>query len=180
MTYRPNAEAFGPPWSIRVPSFLHVAVALAVIGAVVVGEASPSSSWLFWYVVEQDLHRVVGARALAIVLAMSSTASMIRTSMRGVRVRPDGVEYRDMITWALPRFRRYKWPQIDRVILDQKDVALDLWDGSRAYLPPVSDRERLAATLEKIALARAIPVRGGGRLDEIPDSSDYPEDDGAV
>jgi hypothetical protein len=34
----------------------------------------------------------------------------------------------------------------------------------------------LAATLEKVAAARAIPVRGGGRLDEIPDSSDYPEE----
>jgi hypothetical protein len=177
MTYRPNAAAFGPPWSIRVPSLVHVAVALAVAGLVIVGETSPSNSWLFAYVVEHDADRVLGARTLAIVLALSSTASMVRTAMRGVRIRPDGVEYRDLVSWALPRVRRYKWPQIDRVVLDQKDLALDLWDGSRAFLPPVSDRDRLAATLEKIALARAIPVKGGGKLDEIPDSADYPDEE---
>ena len=177
MTYRPNETAFGPPWSIRISSLLHVAVALAVVTFVIVGETSPSTSWLFVYVVEQDAERVLGARALAVVLVVSSTASVVRTAMRGVRVRPDGVEYRDLISWALPRVRRFKWPQIDRVVLDQKDVALDLWDGSRAYLPPVSDRAGLATTLEKIALARAIPVKGGGKLDEIPDSADYPDDE---
>jgi len=176
MTYRPAEEAFAPPWAIRAPSFVHAGVAVAVVLVVILGESSPSGSWLFSYIVEQDPVRAISARALAIVLIVSATASMIRTSMRGVRVRPDGVEYRDLVSWAIPRVRRFKWAQIDRVILDQKDLALDLWDGSRAYLPPVSDRDGLAATLEKIALARAIPVRGGGKLDEIPDSADYPEE----
>jgi hypothetical protein len=174
MTYRPAEEAFGPPLAAHLPSVVHVAIAITVIALVLIGESSPSDAWLFVYVVEQDVHRVLGARALAIALAVSSTASVIRTSMRGVRVRSDGVEYRDLVSYAVPRVKRYRWPQIDRVILDQKEVALDLWDGSRAYLPRVKQREALEATLEKIAAARAIPVRGGGRLDEIPDASEYP------
>jgi hypothetical protein len=32
------------------------------------------------------------------------------------------------------------------------------------------------ATLEKVAAARAIPVRGGAGLDEIPDVEDLEED----
>jgi hypothetical protein len=176
MTYRPADETFGPPWVAHLPSLIHVAIAITVVTLVLVGESSPSDSWLFVYVVEKDVHRVLGARALAVALVVSSTASVIRTSMRGVRVRADGVEYRDLVSQAVPRVKRYKWAQIDCVILDQKELALDLWDGSRAYLPRVKQREALEGILEKIAAARAIPVRGGGRLDEIPDSRDYPDE----
>ena len=176
MSYRPAEATFGPPWSVRLPTFVHVLVALVVIVLVVLGERSPSNSWLFTYIVEQDAHRVVGARVLAIALAVSSTASIIRLSMRGVQIRHDGIEYRDVVSFTIPRVRRYKWAQIDRVLLDQETLALELWDGRRAFLPPVRDRARLAATLEKVAAARAIPVRGGGRLDEIPASSDYPDE----
>ena len=77
----------------------------------------------------------------------------------------------------MPKLRRYRWAQIDRVILDlPQSVALDLWDGSRAFLPLVADRTGLAATLEKVATARAIPVRGGVGLDEIPESADFAEE----
>jgi hypothetical protein len=55
-------------------------------------------------------------------------------------------------------------------------VALDVWDGTRAFLPEVSDRAGLSAALEKIAAARAIPVRGGSGLDEIPDSQELAEE----
>jgi len=40
----------------------------------------------------------------------------------------------------------------------------------------VDDREGLAATLEKVAAARAIPVRGGVGLDEIPEAEELEED----
>ncbi len=58
-----------------------------------------------------------------------------------------------------------------------RSVALDLWDGTRAILPEVSDRPSLSATLEKVAHARAIPVRGGHGLDELPDSGEFAEGD---
>jgi hypothetical protein len=46
---------------------------------------------------------------------------------------------------------------------------VELWDGQRAILPAVGDREGLAAELERVAAARDIPVQGGRGLDDIPE-----------
>jgi len=177
MTYRPTESVFGPPWVKRIPSTLYLAIALAVLATVLTAERSPSNTWLYVYIVERDVHRIIGSRTLAVILLLSSLAAVIRAGMRGVRVRGDGVEYRDLISLGLPKVRRYKWAQIDRIILDQAEaIALDLWDGTRAFLPMVSDRDGLAALLEKVAVARAIPVRGGIGVDEIPESGEFDEE----
>ena len=52
-------------------------------------------------------------------------------------------------------------------------IALDLWDGTRSFLPAVDDRAALAMVLEKVGHARAIPVRGGIGLDEMPDEGEF-------
>jgi hypothetical protein len=177
MTYRPSESVFGPPWVKRIPSTLYLALALIVLAVVLTAERSPSNTWLYVYIVERDVHRIIGSRTLAVILLLSSLAAVVRAGMRGVRVRGDGVEYRDLISLGLPKVRRYKWAQIDRIILDQSEtIALDLWDGTRAFLPMVSDREGLAALLEKVAVARAIPVRGGIGVDEIPESGEFDEE----
>lgn len=170
MTYRPEERVFGPPFSARVPSLLYFVVAVVVGVVVVAGEQSGADSWLFRYVVEADPSRLMGIRTLAVVLFVGSVASILRAGMRGVRVFGDGIESRDIEYLVVPRVRRFRWPQIDRMLLDlEKTVGLDLWDGSRAYLPRVGDLKQLLATLEHVAAARAIPVRGGGRLDEVPE-----------
>jgi hypothetical protein len=180
MTYRPVETTFGPPLRAKIPSFIYVAAAVVGIMTVIAAERSPHDSWLFVNVVERGARGLIGARTLAVLLAVGALSSMLRASMRGVRVRGDGIEYRDIISLGLPRLRRYRWAQIDRVILDlPQAVALDLWDGSRAFLPTVADRNGLAATLEKVATARAIPVRGGVGLDEIPESNDFAEESNA-
>ena len=128
---------------------------------VLVGEQSASGTWLFHYVVEEDVGRVMSIRTFAIILTVSSLATVLRSGMRGVRIYPDGVEARDVLNFLVPKLRRYRWPQIERMVLDGSLIAFDLWDGSRAYLPEVSERGALAAALEHVAAARAIPVRGG-------------------
>lgn len=178
MTYRPTETSFGPPLLIRVPSILYGVLALAAVVVVLVAESSPSGSWLFVHVVQRGLRGFMSARVFAGCLVVGAVASLLRANMRGVRVRPDGVEYRDVVSLGIPKLRRFKWAQIDRVILDAgRHVALDLWDGTRAFLPEVSDRPSLAATLEKVAHARAIPVRGGVGLDELPDAAEFSDDD---
>lgn len=180
MTYRPVETTFGPPLSARIPSLVYVVAALVAITTVIAAERSPHDSWLYVNVVERGVRGLVGARTLAVLLGLGALAAVLRASMRGVRVRGDGIEYRDIISLGLPRLRRYRWAQIDRVILDlPQAVALDLWDGTRAFLPRVADRDGLAATLEKVATARAIPVRGGVGLDEIPESSEFAEESNA-
>jgi hypothetical protein len=177
MTYRPAETTFPPPWSSRIPSFLYLAIAVVVVGVVILGHVSPTNSELHIWIVERDPRRLISSRTFATLIALSALAAAARASMRGVRIFPDGVEYRDVLVMGWPRVRRYRWAQIDCVVLDQpKTVALDLWDGTRAFLPDVADRTGLAAALEKVATARAIPVRGGVGLDEIPESDEFAEE----
>jgi hypothetical protein len=179
MTYRPAETVFGPPLSVRLPSFIYLGIAAVVAALVLMGEMSEPGSFLHYYVVEKDINRLVSSRALGVVLLISALASVVRAGMRGVRIRGDGIEFRDVISIVMPRVRRYKWAQIDRIVLDQQSIAVDLWDGTRALLPRVGDRLGLAAALEKVAHARAIPVRGGRGLDEIPEANEFDEDEGA-
>ena len=47
-------------------------------------------------------------------------------------------------------------------------IGLDLWDGTSTLLPPVSNMLELAMILERVALARAIPLEGTtGMLDDL-------------
>jgi hypothetical protein len=177
MTYRPAETVFGPPFSVRVPSLVYLAIALIVTGVVVAGELSAPGSALHHYVVERDINRLVSSRALAIVLVLSALSSVLRASMRGVRIRGDGIEFRDVISFVMPRIKRYKWAQIDCILLGEPTIAVDLWDGTRAFLPKVGDPLGLCAALEKVAHARAIPVRGGRGLDELPESGDFDDDE---
>jgi hypothetical protein len=181
MTYRPTETSFGPPLRLRIPSILYAVVAVAAVVVVLIAEASPSTSWLYVNVVERGVRGIMSARTFAACLVVGAVASLFRASMRGVRVRSDGVEYRDVVSLGIPRIKRFKWAQIDRVILDSpRSVALDLWDGTRAILPEVSDRSSLSATLEKVAHARAIPVRGGKGLDELPESGEFEDDEASA
>ncbi|HEX3773562.1 MAG TPA: hypothetical protein VHV51_03805 [Polyangiaceae bacterium] len=175
MTYRPNESSFGPPFAARIPSFLYLAIAIAAAVAVVLAEHSPSNSWLYVNVVERGVKGFISARVCAGLLLLGAISSVLRTSMRGVRIRGDGVDYRDVASLGWPRARRFKWAQIDRIVLDLPYIALDLWDGTRSFLPAVDDRKALANVLEKVGHARAIPVRGGVGLDELPEAGEFGE-----
>jgi len=178
MTYRPQESVFVAPLAVRIPSLAYLVVALAVSAFVLVGQQASSGTWLFHYVVEQDVRRTMSIQTFAIVLLVSSLALVVRASMRGVRIYPDGIEARDVLNFIVPKLKRYRWPQIERIVLDgATHISFDLWDGSRAYLPEVSDRALLASTLEHIARARAIPIRGGKPPDDLEppeaEDSDY-------
>lgn len=180
MSYAPVESAFGPPLRSKIPSFFYLFAALAAVMVVLLAENSPTDSWLFVNIVERGARGVITARAVAFMLLLGALSSVVRASMRGVRIRGDGLEYRDIVSLGLPKLKRYRWPQIDRIILDSpQTIALDLWDGTRAFLPMVEDRTGLAAALEKVGAARAIPVRGGSGLDELPESSDFAEESSA-
>jgi hypothetical protein len=175
MTYRPKQSvAFGPPLHTRIPSMAYLAVAVGLVVFVIVGSLSASGTWMFRYVVEQDDSRILGARALVAIVLVSAFASVIRSRMRGVVVHPEGLETRDILGLGWPRVRHYAWPQIDKIALDAGgSIALLLWDGTRELLPAVRAKADLADMLERIALARAIPVTGArGAIDVEPDLED--------
>jgi hypothetical protein len=170
MTYRPEECVFGPRWVSRIPSLVFLAAALIVGGIVLIGENSDPTSYLFRHVVTEDINRGMSMRTFAVVLAVGAISSLLSSGMRGVRVYSEGVETREVSNLFWPKVRRYSWPQMECIVLDMKSrVALDLWDGSRAFLPAVANHDKLSSTLERVAMARAIPVRGGSGLDDIPD-----------
>lgn len=185
MTYRPaGSVSFSPPFSERVPSFAYLLFALIVTGIIVYGQNAPSNSWIFHYVVEGDRNRLVSSSVCGIILFCSALAAVSRELMRGVIVHPDGIEMRELLPLGWPRIKRVHWSQIDRLTVpygqdaaraddDRPDakgrtIRLDLWDGTTAWLPKVADGLALAALLEKVALARAIPIVGAtGLVDDL-------------
>ena len=190
MTYRPSGSvSFGPPIGDRLPSFAYLAFVLIVTGVILYGHAAPSNSRIFRYVVEGDRDRMISSTACAIILCLSALAAVFREQMRGVIVHPDGIELRELLSFGIPRVRRLHWSQIDRLFVpkarspgepapppreDMKQsksgaaIGLDLWDGTHTWLPDVANVMGLAVLLERVALARAIPVVGGtGLLDDL-------------
>ena len=173
MSYRPAETAFGPPLSAHLPSVVYLLAAVGAVITVFVAYQQPVGSFLYNQIVERSMRGVIGARTVSLLLVAGAVSSFIKTSMRGVRIRADGLEFREVVALGIPRLRRYRWAQIDRILLDSPSaIVIELWDGTHAYLPEVNDREQLGAALEKVALARAIPVRGGGGLDELPDEAE--------
>lgn len=177
MTYRPeNRITFAPPIREMLPSLVYGAFALALTAIILYGQSAPSGSRLFYYVVEGDRHRLVSSSVCAIILAVSGLAALVREGMRGVIVTPNGIETREIVAAGWPRTRRLTWSQIDKLVVPTREqaeqrskrIALDLWDGTRLFLPHVGRTLDLSIILERVALARAIPLEGGtGMVDDL-------------
>ncbi len=170
MTYRPQGrESFGPPLRTWILPLVYLALALAFAGVVVAANLQTSGNWLFRYVVEGDQHRILGARTLALLVVLGGIAAMLRTAMRGVVIHPDGVEFRDVVGFAWPKVRNLSWAEIDEVVFQTSGVGIRTWEGSQLWLPSVLDHRGLQRALERVAVARGIPMRGDGLrpVDEV-------------
>jgi hypothetical protein len=175
MTYRPERRiAFGPPLRQRAASFAYLAFAVAVTAVIVYGQHAPSSSVVFRYVVEGDTSRAIPSSVCAIILVCSAIAAVLREQMRGVILHPEGIDVRELLSLGWPRVRRFHWSQIDKVFVPAgqsspaKPIRIDLWDGTRTWLPDVARAGELGMMLERVALARAIPIEGGsGMVDDL-------------
>ena len=164
MAYRPERPMrFGPSFQACLPSYGYLAVATLFAAFVAYGYLAPPSSVAHRYVVEAARDRPVPASWFAWVVIASGLAAVLRTHMRGVVVRADGLESLDLHTIGLPTMRRLHWPMIDafRFDVSTRYVGIDLWNGTREFLPEVGDREKLVRALVFIARARAIPYSGG-------------------
>lgn len=169
MSYSPPTGArtkFGPPLGDRVPSALYLAGALALGAVVLYGYSfAPSSSRIFGWVVEGDRGRPISADILAIIVVVSAVATVLRTHMRGVLVSDDWIEARYLLALGIPRARRWGWPQILRLIVDETSVAFELWDGSFERLPRVARSKELVDLLRQHAERHRIDVTVLERLD---------------
>ncbi len=165
MTYRPLAEFFGPPWAMRLPSLIHGTLAVLVVILVFLAQQGSLGGGAYHYLFRErhliDPYMAAGAFGLSAVL------SIVRDSMRGVQIRPNWIEYRELLSSVWPRVRRYRWAQIEGICFEAGGgIGVDLWDGRREFLPTVSQPEGLRRTLAHVAHARAIPLMGKG-VDEF-------------
>jgi hypothetical protein len=128
------------------------------VAIVSIAHASSSNSRLYIWIVEGDRNRPLPAGFLAFIVLVSALATVVRAHMRGVIVRMDGIEARYLLSLGFPKIKRWAWPQIDRFVVDDTQVMLELWDGTYERLPEVADTAKLTNLLERIAAGRRIQV----------------------
>jgi hypothetical protein len=162
MSYSPpkpgQRTKFGPPLVVRIPGYLYLACAVALAATILFAHVGSHNSPLFRFVVEGDAGRPIGSMTLAFIVVVSGIGTVIRAHMRGVVVHSDGLEARYLLAFGLPRIQRWAWPQIDRIVADEKRIMLELWDGTYEHLPAVAEPARLRDMLGRIAETRKIPV----------------------
>ncbi len=147
---------FGPPIWQRLPSLLFLGFAGVVAVAALVAHNGPTNTALYRFIVTEN------RTPLVFVIVLAALATVVRAGMRGVVVTRDGVETRS-ISMGFPRVKRFRWAQIDRVVLDKEDVLFELWNGTYERLPKVSDGEKMCELLERVAIGRGRAVT---RLDK--------------
>ncbi|MDP8998530.1 MAG: hypothetical protein M3O46_00280 [Myxococcota bacterium] len=163
MTYSPpgggTRAKFGPPLRTRMPSAAYLLGALVLGGAVLYAYTlAPSSSRLFMWAVEGDRDRPVSASILAVIIVASALGTVLRTHMRGVLVGDQWIEARYLLPLGIPKARRWGWPQVLRVVVDDTRIALELWDGGFERLPEVARARELVQLVVQQAQRRNIDV----------------------
>ncbi len=151
MAYNPNPTDrffFGPTWAQRIPALVFLTCATAMGVAVLVASNAPASSSMYHWAMD-------GAkRPLALFIFTIAIVYFLQTSLRGVVVTRDAIEARYLLAFGFPRVAKWTWAQVDRLVMDDEDVLLELWDGSYERLPRVKDNKKLVELLHRIALAR--------------------------
>jgi hypothetical protein len=160
MAYSPDKSdrfAFGPPVSSRIPGYVFLAFAAVVGITVFAAYHGSSNSSLYIWVVEGDRNRVFGSAPLAFIILFAAIGNVIKTGLRGVIVTADAIEARSLLA-GFPKVKRWTWAQIDRLVVDEENVMLELWNGEYERLPKVKDGKKLADLLASIATARGRAV----------------------
>jgi hypothetical protein len=154
---RSDRFAFGVPLLTRIPGYAFLAFAAVIALTVLAAYNGSSNSRLYIWVVEGDRNRVFGSGPLAFIILFAALGNVVKTALRGVIVTRDAIEARFLIA-GFPKVKRWTWAQIDRLVVDDEDVMLELWDGTYEHLPKVRDGKKLADMLAGIATARGRSV----------------------
>jgi len=161
MAYSPDARdrfAFGPPLLARLPGMIFLAFAAGIAITVLAAYHGSSNTALYRWVVEGDKNRVFGSAPLAFIIGFAALANLVKTELRGVIVTADAIESREVRAGGFPSVKRWTWAQIDRVVIDEDRVMLELWNGSYEKLPKVYKGPELASLVARVATARGRSV----------------------
>jgi hypothetical protein len=171
MSYEPpssgETKKFGPPRRARIPSAIYLALSVVFGIVTICAYNAPTGSKLFVWAVEGDRIRPLSVSVIAVVLLVSSIATVVRTHMRGVIVNDDWIEAR-YLQMTIPKARRWGWPQVTRLVLDGDRVGLEMYDGSFERLPEVDDGRALAQLMMHHAARLKLDVTSLERVDRSP------------
>ncbi|MCL2726485.1 MAG: hypothetical protein FWD69_18855 [Polyangiaceae bacterium] len=157
MAYSPDKSErhfFGPPITQLLGSFIFLVSALVAAAVIVVAHLGWMNATLTEWIVEGDHHRPIGSLPLIVLIVLSAIGTAVRAGMRGVVVSRNGIEGRYILAMGMPRIRKWSWAQIDRIVLNNDSVMLELWNGTYEHLPNVREGAKLASLLERIGAAR--------------------------
>jgi hypothetical protein len=154
MAYNPNPNdrfVFGPPIWQRLPSLLFLGFAAVIGGAALLAHNGSSNTALYRFIVAEN------RTPLVVVIVLAAIATFIRSGLRGVIITREGVETRTL-AMGFPRVKKFRWAQIDRVVLDKEAVLFELWNGTYERLPKVREGEKMVDLLERVAIGRGRQV----------------------
>jgi hypothetical protein len=151
-TAEKQRHAFGPPLSQRLGSYIYLGLSLTIWAVILYGRmGSGSSAIQDWVRARPD------AAPIAFIILLSAVGNVLRSALRGVIVTRDAIEMRSVV-FTMPRVRRFTWTQIDRLVLADDAVMLELWNGTYERLPRVQDGKGLSALLQYMAASRGKAV----------------------
>ena len=161
MTYSPPADErvrFAAPFRQRLPSLIFLGFALGFALVVALAYQAPDANSVFTWIAEGDRQRALTSQAFSIVLLVCAAATVLRAHMRGIVVSPDWIVVRSLLPLGIPYAKRWGWPQVHRVIVDRRSIALELMDTSFNALPPVQDPRKLRDLLFMHATRKRIQI----------------------
>ena len=154
----PQKPARPPPSCGWAQSLLFLVLAASMVTAVMIGHASSTSPLAQW-LDRQDRGRPISSLALSLIVLASAVGTVLRAQMRGVVVRSDGARARYILSVrGTEDPGRWSWTQLERIVVDDRSVMFELWNGQFERMPPVRDTPALGELLERIAVARKIEV----------------------
>jgi hypothetical protein len=154
MAFSPEQDAkytFGPPVRQLVPPGIFLAFSCVVMLLLVLAYTGSSNSRLHMWLIEADRDRPVPAWLLGGIVFVSGIGVMMRARMRGVIVTAQGIEARYLLALGVPRIVRWTWTQMDRFVLDDRKVLIEMWNGTSELLPPVAQHSEMCKLIESIA-----------------------------
>lgn len=161
MTYAPPVDErvrFAAPLRQRIPSLVFLAIAAAAAIIVALAYRAPGATKLFVWIVEGDRGRAMPSQAFVIVFLVCALGTVLRAQLRGVTIDRDWILVRTLLPLGIPQAKRWGWPQVNRIIVDRRQIALELNDGSFNPLPPVQDPVKLRDLLFSHAVKKKIQV----------------------
>jgi hypothetical protein len=154
MAFSPEQDAkytFGPPTRQLVPAGVFMVFGCVVMLLLVLAYTGSSNGRLHVWLIEADRDRPLPAWLLGSIVFASGLGVMIRARMRGVIVTAQGIEARYLLALGVPRVARWAWTQMDRFVLDDHKVLVEMWNGTSELLPPVARHDEMCKLIESIA-----------------------------